>query len=143
MRATTSAEHEALIESMLLSAGADGRVTKLEVEVLFARIFARPELSTYEKTHLRQTVDRLAERVGRAASVSALCESIAERLPSATARETAFRGAVAVALADHKAHTRELRALKALSAALGLTDERVQSLFETAEREQAHFVPPA
>lgn len=128
-------DHEAIIEAMLLAAAADGEISKVELEVIFARIFSRPEFSRYEKNHLRETVEKCALRLGKARSLNALCESLAERLETITGRELAFRCAAAVAMADHGADSRELAALKALQAAFGLTDARVQSLFELASSE--------
>lgn len=129
-------DHEALIEAMLLAAGADGRITKIELEAIFARVFERPEFSKLEKDHLRDSVEKAAERVADAPSLEALCESLAARLETARSREIAFRSAASVALADKRADWRELKALRALQDAFGLTDTRVQHLFEQAESDR-------
>lgn len=52
----------------------------------------------------------------------------------------AFRSSASVALSDSRADWRELKALRALQDAFGLTDARVQSLFEQAEEDLPHRV---
>ncbi|MFN7132746.1 MAG: TerB family tellurite resistance protein [Myxococcales bacterium] len=140
MSSKIKAEHDALLEAMLLAAGADGKVTKPELEAIFARIYAHPEFSTYEKDHLREAVERASHRVTGYASVQDACEAIASRLETITSRELAFRCAASVALVDHKADYRELKTLKALQDAFGLTESRIVTLFEQAE-DDADAVP--
>lgn len=133
MTGNLKSEHDALLEAMLLAAGADGKVTKPELEAIFARIYSHPTFSSFQKEHVRERLEAASQRLEGSPGLQAVCESIAERLETVVLRELAFRCAAAVALVDNRADYRELKALKALQDALGLTEAKIVNLFELAE----------
>ena len=122
----------ALFETMMLAAMADGRVTKVEVEQIYRRVFERPEFHGIHANDLKQAITHAAERVAKAHDLMHLLPTLAERLPDKPSRELAFGLAASVALADRLADPRELGILKALQNAFDLTEHEVASLFEAA-----------
>ena len=122
----------ALFETMILAAGSDGDVTKLEVEEIYRRVFERPEFQGIHATDLKQAISHAAQQVANAGELSYILTSIAERLPDRPSRELAFGLAASVAWADPQAHPPELEFLKALQQTFELDDAEVAKLFELA-----------
>jgi uncharacterized tellurite resistance protein B-like protein len=130
----------ALFETMILVAGADGKVTREEVEEIYRRVFERPEFQGIQADDLKQAVAHAAARVGKAKEMAEILPSIADRLPDFASRSLAFGLAASVAMADRKTHPAELAVLKALQEIFQIPDEDVVKLFEAAE---AHAPLPA
>jgi uncharacterized tellurite resistance protein B-like protein len=122
----------ALFEAMMLAAMADGRVTRVEVEEIYRRVFERPEFHGIHAADLKQAIAHAAERVAQAHDLMHLLPTLAERLPDKASRELAFGLAASVALADRVADPRELGILKALQNAFDLSEAEVARLFEAA-----------
>jgi uncharacterized tellurite resistance protein B-like protein len=122
----------ALFETMMLAAMADGRVTRVEVEQIYRRVFERPEFHGIHASDLKSAITHAAERVAKAHDLMHILPTLAERLPDKPSRELAFGLAASVALADHVADPRELGILKALQNAFDLTEADVARLFELA-----------
>src|SRR5476649_2786224 len=122
----------ALFEAMMLAAMADGKVTKVEVEEIYRRVFERPEFHGIHAADLKVAISHAAERVAKAHDLMHLLPTLAERLPDKPSRELAFGLAASVALADRVADPRELGILKALQNAFDLTEAEVARLFEAA-----------
>jgi uncharacterized tellurite resistance protein B-like protein len=122
----------ALFETMILAAGSDGDVTKLEVEEIYRRVFERPEFQGIHATDLKQAISHAAQQVANAGELSYILTSIAERLPDRPSRELAFGLAASVAWADQRSHPPELEFLKALQQTFELDDAEVAKLFELA-----------
>jgi uncharacterized tellurite resistance protein B-like protein len=123
----------ALFETMILAAGADGKITKVELEEIYRRVFERPEFKGIQAGDLRQAIEHAAMEVSRAQDLSDILPTLAARLPDKPTRELAFGLAAAVATADHRTPPSELRILKALQDAFELADDDVARLFELAE----------
>jgi uncharacterized tellurite resistance protein B-like protein len=123
----------ALFETMILAAGADGTVTRVELEEIYRRVFERPEFKGIQSADLRQALEHAAQQVAHARDLLDHVPSLAKRLPDRAHRELAFGLAAAVATADHSATPPELAVLKALQEAFGLGDDDVARLFELAE----------
>jgi len=119
----------ALFETMILAAGSDGDVSKVEVEEIYRRVFERPE---FHGIHVRQAISHAAQQVARAGELSSILSSIAERLPDRPSRELAFGLAASVAWADQRTPPSELEFLKALQQKFELEDADVARLFELA-----------
>ncbi len=94
----------ALFETMILAAGSDGDVSKVEVEEIYRRVFERPEFHGIHASDLRQAISRAAQQVAQVGDLSSILSSIAERLPDRASRELAFGLAASVAWADGPAH---------------------------------------
>src|SRR5437660_4933309 len=122
----------ALFETMILAAASDGKVTKVEVEEIYRRVFERPEFHGIHANDLKQAITHAAERVAQSRDLMHLLPTLAERLPDKASRELAFGLAASVALADRVADPRELGILKALQNAFDLTEAEVARLFEAA-----------
>ena len=123
----------ALFETMILAAGSDGDVTRVEVEEIYRRVFERPEFHGIHANDLRQAISHAAQKVAQAGELSYILSSIAERLPDKASRELAFGLAASVAWSDRRTSPSELRLLKALQQTFELGDEDVARLFELAE----------
>lgn len=122
----------ALFETMILAAGADGDVSRVEVEEIYRRVFERPEFHGIHASDLRQAISHAAQQVAQAGDLPSILASLAERLPDRPSRELAFGLAASVALADPKPPTDELRVLKALQETFELDDTDVARLYELA-----------
>jgi uncharacterized tellurite resistance protein B-like protein len=122
----------ALFETMILAAGSDGDVTKVEVEEIYRRVFERPEFHGIHANDLRQAISRAAQQVAQVGDLSSILSSIAERLPDRPSRELAFGLAASVAWADRRTHPPEVNLLKALQRTFELDDTEVARLFELA-----------
>ena len=122
----------ALFETMILAAGSDGDVSKVEVEEIYRRVFERPEFRGIHATDLRQAISHAAQQVARTGELSSILSSIAERLPDRPSRELAFGLAASVAWADQRTPPSELEFLKALQQKFELEDADVARLFELA-----------
>jgi uncharacterized tellurite resistance protein B-like protein len=123
----------ALFETMILVAGADGLVTREEVEEIYRRVFERPEFKGIHAKDLKDAIGHAAQQVAKAKDMEHILPSLAERLPDGPSRRLAFGLAASVAMADRKTHPAELAVLKALQGVFGITDEDVVALFEAAE----------
>ena len=122
----------ALFETMILAAGSDGNVSKVEVEEIYRRVFERPEFHGIHANDLRQAISHAAQQVARSPDLSSILGSIAERLPDRPSRELAFGLAASVAWADARTPASELEFLKALQQSFELDDSEVARLFELA-----------
>ena len=123
----------ALFETMILAAGADGAVSKVELEEIYRRVFERPEFKGIHANDLREAIEHAALEVSMAQGMSNILPTLAARLPDKPTRELAFGFAAAVATADHRTPPAELKVLKALQDAFELADDDVVRLFELAE----------
>jgi len=124
----------ALFETMILVAGADGVVTKDEIEEIFRRVFERAEFKGIEKADLRHALEHAAEQVAKGHDLAHVLPSLAKRLDDAPSRQLAFGLAASVAMADRTALPQELPVLKALQGAFEIDDADVVDLFDAAER---------
>jgi len=122
----------ALFEIMILAAGSDGDVSKVEVEEIYRRVFERPEFHGIHASDLRQAISRAAQQVSQVRDLSVILDSMAQRLPDRPSRELAFGLAASVAWADRRSHPPELELLKALQKAFELDDSDVARLYELA-----------
>src|SRR4051794_6248538 len=102
----------ALVETMLLAAMADGRVTQLEMRTLLTRVIERPEFEGTRAEELNALVEHSAQRLSRAKDLEEILRSLRERLPDHKNRMLAFGLAAAVAFADQRATRLELGLLK-------------------------------
>ena len=123
----------ALFETMILVAGADGTVTRDEVEEIYRRVFERPEFKGIQAKDLKDAIGHAAKQVAKAKDISQILESLAVRLPDGEGRRLAFGLAASVAMADRKTHPTELAVLKALQGVFQIPDDDVVRLFEAAE----------
>jgi uncharacterized tellurite resistance protein B-like protein len=124
----------ALFETMLLVAGADGRITRNEIDEIYRRVFERPEFKGIGAQDLKDALNRAADQLQRGNGLDQVLDSLAKRLPDLPSRRLAFGLAAAVATADRKALPRELEFLKALQGIFGIAEEEVVQLFDAAER---------
>ncbi|HKC60486.1 MAG TPA: tellurite resistance TerB family protein [Myxococcales bacterium] len=122
----------ALFEIMILAAGSDGDVSKVEVEEIYRRVFERPEFHGIHANDLRQAISRAAQHVAQVGELPVILQSISERLPDRPSRELAFGLAASVAWADRRTHPPELELLKALQKTFELDDADVARLYELA-----------
>lgn len=132
----------ALLETMLLAAGADGAVSKIELEDIYRRVFERPEFEEIHARDLRDAIAQAAQRISSAHDLEHVLPSLAERLPDADSRALAFALAASVSVSDNRIPPPELAVLKALQKTFGLSDPQVASLFEAAESLAQLPVPP-
>src|SRR5216684_8202955 len=70
----------ALFETMILAAGSDGDVSKVEVEEIYRRVFERPEFHGIHANDLRQAISRAAQHVAQVGELPVILQSISERL---------------------------------------------------------------
>jgi uncharacterized tellurite resistance protein B-like protein len=131
----------ALFETMILAAGSDGNVTKVEVEEIYRRVFERPEFEGIHAQDLKQAISHAAQMVAKAKGLGEVLPSIAQRLPEKSSRELAFGLAASIVTADAKMPPSEIEFLKALQRQFGLSEEDVARLFELAE-DKAPLPPP-
>ena len=123
----------ALFETMILVAGADGTVTRDEVEEIYRRVFERPEFEGIHAKDLKDAIAHAARQVTKAKDMQHILPSLASRLPDEPSRKLAFGLAASVAMADRKTHPAELAVLKALQDVFEIDDQDVVRLFEAAE----------
>ena len=123
----------ALFETMVLAAGADGKVNKDEVEEIYRRVFERPEFQGIQAADLKAAISQAAQRVAKAKDLGHILPTLAQRLPESDARKLAFGLACSVVMADRKTHPSELTVLKALQNAFDIRESEVVELFEAAE----------
>src|SRR5438270_8646009 len=97
----------ALFEIMILAAGSDGDVSKVEVEEIYRRVFERPEFHGIHASDLRQAISRAAQQVSQVRDLSVILDSMAQRLPDRPSRELAFGLAASVAWAARRSHPPE------------------------------------
>ena len=130
----------ALFETMILVAGADGKVTKDEIEAIYRRVFERAEFKGIHAQDLRDALEHAAEQVSKGHDLEHVLPSLAKRLDDPASRQLAFGLAASVAVADHRGLPKpELAILKALQSAFEIDDNDVVALFEAA---QAHAPLP-
>ena len=55
----------ALFETMILAAGSDGDVSRVEVEEIYRRVFERPEFHGIHASDLRQAISHAAQKVAQ------------------------------------------------------------------------------
>jgi uncharacterized membrane protein YebE (DUF533 family) len=123
----------ALFETMILAAWSDGRVTKIEVEEIYRRVFERPEFHGIQAGDLKEAIAHAAQQVSNGSVLDEVLPSIAARLPDKQSRELAFGLAASVITADRRTPPVELTFLKALQKQFDLAEEDVARLFELAE----------
>ena len=128
-----STRQAALFETMILVAGADGTVTREEVEEIYRRVFERPEFKGIHAKDLKDAIAHAAQQVAKAVDMGEILPSIADRLPDKESRRLAFGLAASVAMADRRTHPAELSVLKALQEIFQIPDEEIVRLFEAAE----------
>src|SRR3979409_728360 len=92
----------ALFETMILAAGSDGSVSKVEVEEIYRRVFERPEFNGIHAGDLKAAISHAAQVVAKAKDLADVLPSIAERLPDKRSRELAFGLAASTAPAAAK-----------------------------------------
>ena len=63
-------QQAALFETMILAAGSDGDVSKVEVEEIYRRVFERPEFHGIHASDLKQAISHAAQRVANAGELS-------------------------------------------------------------------------
>jgi hypothetical protein len=122
----------ALLETMILVAGADGRVTRAEIDEIYRRVFERPEFKGIQARDLKDALSHAAEQVQNGKKLDGVLKSLVARLPDATARRLAFGLAAAVATASRKPLPKELVLLRSLQASFGIADNDVAALFDAA-----------
>src|SRR4051812_44700344 len=71
----------ALIESMLLAASADGRISDVELEALIRRVIERPEFEGTRPEELNALVESSARKLASAKDLESVMKSLRERLP--------------------------------------------------------------
>lgn len=123
----------ALFETMILAAGADGAVSRDEVEEIYRRVFERPEFQGIQAEDLKKAIAHAAQQVAKAKDLGHILPTLSARLPDAASRKLAFGLAASIAMVDRRTHPSELAVLKALQNAFDLTEADVVELFEAAE----------
>lgn len=124
----------ALVETMLLEAAADGRLSRAELIAVIRRVVERPEFEGTRSEDLTKLVEDSAARLASAPSLERILESLRERLPGDDERRLAFGLAVSVAFADKRATRDHKSVLKIIQSALEITEEdvvRITSVIET------------
>ncbi|HET9450614.1 MAG TPA: TerB family tellurite resistance protein [Aggregicoccus sp.] len=124
----------ALVETMLLAAMADGRVSQMEMRTLLARVIERPEFEGTRPDELNALVEHSAKKLSLASDLQEILSSLRQRLPDHKNRMLAFGLAAAVALADQRATRLELGLLKTFQAALGISELEVAQIIEVVEQ---------
>jgi uncharacterized tellurite resistance protein B-like protein len=128
-----SERNGALFDAMVLAAVADGEVSELEKQALFARVVERPEFEGMRGEDLTALIESSIYRLSHTRQMDAVLESLRRRLPEHRERLVAFGLASAIALADQSASREELGLLKRLQLGLGISEEEVAKVFETIE----------
>ncbi|HLM46361.1 MAG TPA: TerB family tellurite resistance protein [Myxococcaceae bacterium] len=123
----------ALVEVMLLSAMADGRVSQLEMQTLLRRVIERPEFEGTRPEELNALVESSAQRLSKAHDLEEILASLRARLPGHKSRMLAFGLAASVAFSDHRATRAELGLLKTFQAALGISEDEVAEIINVIE----------
>jgi len=123
----------ALVEVMLLSAMADGRVSQLEMQTLLRRVIERPEFEGTRPEELNALVESSAQRLSKAHDLEEILASLRVRLPDHKNRMLAFGLAASVAFSDHRATRAELGLLKTFQAALGISEDEVAEIIDVIE----------
>jgi uncharacterized tellurite resistance protein B-like protein len=123
----------ALVEVMLLSAMADGRVSQLEMQTLLRRVIERPEFEGTRPEELNALVEASAQRLSKAHDLEEILASLRARLPGHKSRMLAFGLAASIAFSDHRATRTELGLLKTFQAALGISEEEVAEIIDVIE----------
>jgi uncharacterized tellurite resistance protein B-like protein len=123
----------ALVEVMLLSAMADGRVSQLEMRTLLRRVIERPEFEGTKPEELNALVESSAQRLSKAHDLEEILASLRARLPGHKTRMLAFGLAASVAFSDHRATRAELGLLKTFQAALGISEDEVAEIIDVIE----------
>ncbi len=124
----------ALLDTMVLAASADGKISPGELKQVLALVIDRPEFEGVRAQELSTMVEASAKRLSHGRSLEELLHGIRERLPNHRNRLLAFGLATAVALADRKASRAELGLLKTFQASLGLTEDEVSKVFVSVEK---------
>lgn len=128
-----SERNGAFFDAMVLAAVADGDVSELEKQALFARVIERPEFEGMRGEDLTALIESSIYRLSHTRQMEAVLESLRRRLPEHRERLVAFGLAAAIALADQSASREELGLLKRLQLGLGISEEEVAKVFETIE----------
>jgi uncharacterized tellurite resistance protein B-like protein len=128
-----SERNGAFFDAMVLAAIADGDVSELEKQALFARVIERPEFEGMRGEDLTALIESSIYRLSHTRQMEAVLESLRRRLPEHRERLVAFGLAAAIALADQSASREELGLLKRLQLGLGISEEEVAKVFETIE----------
>jgi uncharacterized tellurite resistance protein B-like protein len=123
----------ALVEVMLLSAMADGRVSQLEMQTLLRRVIERPEFEGTKPEELNALVEASAQRLSKAHDLEEILASLRARLPDHKNRMLAFGLAASIAFSDHRATRTELGLLKTFQAALGISEDEVAQIVDVIE----------
>lgn len=131
-----TADFGALCEAMYLMMSADGKVTNDEREVLKGalRTLTFDEIRGF---HVEAMLDAAARRIaeqGREARMQAVVEELQDDSMRA---ETAFLLAAAVAFADDSIADTENELLNQFAEALGIDEERANTLLDEAEAEMS------
>src|SRR5919197_6084977 len=130
------ARHErnaALVETMLLAAIADGKVSQGDMQTLLRRVIERAEFEGTNSDDLNALVEQSAARLAAASDLEEILTSLRERLPNHRNRMLAFGLAAAVAFADQRATRLELGLLKTFQAALGVSETEVAQIIDVIE----------
>jgi uncharacterized tellurite resistance protein B-like protein len=131
-----AARHErnaALIEAMVMTASADGRISEVELQTLIRRVIERPEFEGTRPQELNALVESSAKKLAGAKDLDGVMRSLRERLPDHRTRMLAFGLAAAVAFADQKIPKEELGLLKTFQAALGISEDEVAKVITVIE----------
>lgn len=124
----------ALVETMLLEAAADGRLSKAELIAVIRRIVERPEFEGTRGDELTRLVENSAARMAAAPSLERILESLRERLPGDDERRLAYGLAASVAFAEKQTTRGHQSVLKIIQSALEITEEdvaRITTVIET------------
>ncbi|MGA9519988.1 MAG: TerB family tellurite resistance protein [Myxococcaceae bacterium] len=124
----------ALIETMLLAAIADGKVSQAEMQTLLRRVIERPEFEGTRSDELNALVESSVEKLASASDLEEILRSLRERLPDHKTRMLAFGLAAAVAFSDKRATRDELGLLKTIQAALGISETEVAHIIDVVEQ---------
>lgn len=124
----------ALVETMLLSAMADGSLSQLELQTLLARVIERPEFEGTRPEELNHLVESSAKRLSSAQDLTQILTSLCNRLPDHPNRLLAFGLAASVAFSDRRASKTELGLLKTFQAAFGISEDEVAQVVEVVEQ---------
>jgi uncharacterized tellurite resistance protein B-like protein len=130
------AEYAPLCEAMYLMMSADGEVSNEEREVLRGalRNLSGDRLRKADVEALLESAARNAEVEGQGARLRAVGEELAEDRGRA---EVAFVLAAAIAFADNVIADGENETLNSLAEALGIDDDRAESLLDAVEADLA------
>lgn len=123
----------ALLDAMVLSASADGKIAGSELRQVLTRVIERPEFEGVQAQELSSMVEASAKRLSNARTLEEILHGIKERLPNHRNRLLAFGLATSVALADRRATRTELGLLKTFQSSLGLTEDEVSKVFVNVE----------